>query len=88
MPSITFKILGVPSDRGERQILVDSELTLAEVKTLVKQDFKLVPSATITFLHSGKRYGRDVDDIQFKRIPIDPRKETITLIVSNPYSRT
>ena len=87
MPSITFKILGVPSDRGERQILVDSEQTVAEVKNLVKKEFKLVPTATITLLHSGKRYGKDMDDIQFKRIPIDPRSENITVIVSNPYSR-
>lgn len=88
MPSITFKILGVPSDRGERQILVDSEFTLAEVKDLVKKEFKLVPAASITFLHSGKRYGRDTDNIQFKRVPIDPRTENITVIVSNPYSHS
>ena len=86
MPSVTFKLMGVFSESGERQILVDNEQTLEEVKTLVKREFKLVPNARITFLHAGKRYGADMDDIQFKRIPIDSRIEHITVIVSNPYN--
>jgi len=32
MPSITFKLMGVFGDRGERQILVDTELYIKEVK--------------------------------------------------------
>ncbi|MGQ4875173.1 MAG: hypothetical protein ACP6IY_13990 [Promethearchaeia archaeon] len=87
MPSITFKLMGVFSDIGERQILVDSEATLGEIKELVKKEFKIVPNAVITFLHAGKRYGMEEDHIPFKRIPIDPRTEKITVIVSNPNWR-
>ena len=87
MPSISFKILGVVGDRGEKQILVDSDLSLGEIKKQVKSEFKLVPNARITFLHKGKSYGRDMDHIAFKRLPIDPRSEKITVIISNPLMR-
>ncbi|MHA1436573.1 MAG: hypothetical protein ACTSPD_03275 [Promethearchaeota archaeon] len=85
MPSITFKLMGVFGDRGERQILVDTELSIKEVKELVRREFKLVPNSRITFLHNGKRYGQNEDDYSFMRIPIDPRREKITVIVSSPY---
>jgi len=78
--------MGVFGDSGERQILIDSDLLVSEVKALVKKEFKLVPNAKITFLHLGKRYGDDEDHFAFKRIAIDPRKEAIIVIVSNPYS--
>jgi hypothetical protein len=77
--------MGVFGDKGERQILVDSELDLKEVKNLVKKKFTLMPKAKITFLLQGKRYGEESDHIAFKRIPIDPRKDKITVIVSNPF---
>ena len=85
MPSITFKLLGAIGDRAERQILVNSELSIGEIKALVKKEFKLVPNARVTFLHLGKRYGIEEDHFVFKRLPIDPKKEKITVIVSNPY---
>ncbi len=86
MPSITFKLLGAIGDRSERQILIDSELSIGDIKKLVKTEFKLVPNAKITFLHMGKRYGIEEDHLAFKRLPIDPKKEKITVIVSNPYT--
>ena len=86
MPSITFKLLGAIGDRSERQILVDSELSIGEIKALVKTEFKLVPNARITFLHLGKRYGTEEDHYVFKRLPIDPRKEKVMVVVSNPYT--
>ena len=85
MPSITFKLLGAIGDRSERQILVDSELSIGEIKALVKTEFKLVPNARIAFLHLGKRYGTEEDNYAFKRLPIDPRKEKVMVVVSNPY---
>lgn len=84
MPTILFKLMGVFDDIGERRIIVDSDLTIAEVKKLVKKEFKIVPNAIITFIHNGKRITED--DIPFKRIPIDPRKEKISVLVSNPYT--
>lgn len=84
MPSITFKLMGIISDSGERQILIDSESTLKEVKNIVRKSFKLVPNSKISFLHQGKRYSDD--DLLFKYLSVDPRKEKITVIVSNPYS--
>ena len=86
MPSITFKLMGVFGDSGERQILIDSERSIEEIKAQIKKEFKLVPNAIITFLHLGKRYGTDENHFPFKRIPIDPRKEKVTVIVSSPYS--
>jgi len=86
MPSINFKLLGAIGDRSERQILVDSELSIGEIKKLVKAEFKLVPNAKITFLHLGKRYGSEEDHVAFKRLPIDPRKEKIMVVVSSPYT--
>jgi hypothetical protein len=86
MPSITFKLMGVFDEKGERQILIDSELSIGDIKTLIKKEFKLVPNAKITFLHLGKRYGDSEDHISFKRIAIDPKKEKIQVIVSSPYT--
>ena len=87
MPSIMFKLMGVFGDRGERRILIDSELSIIDIKDQVKKEFKLVPNAKITFLHNGKRYGENEDHFAFKRIAINPRTETVTVIVSNPISR-
>jgi len=86
MPVINFKIMGVFGERGERQILIDNELPIKQIKDQVRKEFKLVPNAKITFLHNGKKYGEAEDHFAFKRIAIDPRKENITIIVSNPVS--
>ncbi|MFO8017136.1 MAG: hypothetical protein R6U96_00730 [Promethearchaeia archaeon] len=85
MPSVEFKLMGVFGDKGERQILVDGGMSLKEVKELVKKKFTLMPKAKITFLWQGKRYGEESNHIAFKRLPIDPRSDRITVIVSNPY---
>ena len=85
MPSITFKLLGVIGENSERQILIDSELSIGEIKLIVRKEFKIVPNAKITFLHLGKRYGETEDTYSFRRLPIDPRKEKVTVIVSSPY---
>lgn len=77
--------MGVFGDKGERQILVEGEMSLKEVKDLVKKKFTLMPKAKITFLWKGKRYGEDKDHLAFKRLPLDPRNDRITVIVSNPY---
>jgi len=82
-----FKLMGVFGDRGERRILIDSELSIIEIKGQVRREFKLVPNAKITFLHNGKRYGENEDDMPFRRIAINPRTEKVTVIVSNPISR-
>ena len=85
MPSITFKLMGVFGDKGERQILIDEDINIGKAKKIVRKKFKLVPNAKVTFLWKGKRYGAESNDIKFKRIPIDPRSEKITVIVSSPY---
>ena len=82
MPSVTFKLMGIIGDKSEKQILIDSELFLKDVKVIVRKAFMLIPNANISFLHNGKRFNED--NIPFKRIPLDPRKEKITVIVSNP----
>ncbi len=84
MPSVNFKLMGVFGDASERQILVDSELSIEQIKVLVKKEFKLVPNAKITLLHNGKKI--EDDTLPFIRVGIDPRKEKINVIVSNPYS--
>lgn len=88
MPSIHFKLMGIIGDKGERQLLIDSydNPNVKEVKEMVKKEFKIVPNAKIAFLVNGKRFGDDDDHLPFKRLPIDPRKDKVTVIVSNPYS--
>jgi len=80
--------MGVIGDRGERQVLIDTYANpnVKEVKELVKKEFKLVPNAKITFLCGGRRFGVEDDHIPFKHLKIDPRKDKVTVIVSNPYS--
>ena len=87
MPSITFKLMGVVGDRGEKPILVDGHEnpSVGEVKAKVRKEFKLVPNSRITFLVAGRRYGEEDDHVPFKKLPIDPRTDKVTVIVSNPY---
>ncbi len=85
MPSYKFKLMGALGDAGERLILVKpEEHTLGEVKEIVRKEYKLIPSFKITFLHKGKRYSDDVDHHRFRSLAVDPKKESITVIASNP----
>jgi len=84
IPSITFKIVGVFGERGERQILIDGNMTILEVKEKVKKEFKIVPNAKISLMVRGKRI--DDDHKPIKRVIMDPQNLKISVMVLNPYS--
>ncbi|MBD3350770.1 MAG: hypothetical protein GF364_04705 [Candidatus Lokiarchaeota archaeon] len=83
MTNYTFKLMGSFSvdNRGTRQIDIstDPNVTVGEVKKLVKKTFKMPPSMRVSLIVEGKSLTSDHHKWN-RVVAINPRKDVIRVI--------
>lgn len=75
-----FKLLGtIGDDRSEAEIDLTTDLTVAQVKELVRKTFKIAPFLSIDLMFKGKKL---IDTVKWGKESIRPIKDTILVIGS------
>jgi len=77
MADYVFKLLGGISETSELEIEVEYDLTVAQVKELVRKAFKIAPMLSIDLMAKGKKLS---DDSKFGNCDARPLKDTILVI--------
>ncbi len=72
-----FKLLGGFGDRSETSISLDFDLSVAEVKEIVKKEFKVLPQLEIDFMVGGRKLP---DDMKWGMTDVKPMKTNVLVI--------
>jgi len=74
-----FKLMGSLASNAEAEIDLTTDLTVAQVKEIVRKTFKIAPFLTIDLMFKGKKL---VDTGKWGKESIRPDKDTILVIGS------
>jgi len=79
MAEFRFRLTGVPPDQAMKNIEIDPEKSVGEIKKSVQQEYKLNPILAIQFIYKGKVLP---DNIKFNKVGIHPKKDIITVMAT------
>ena len=77
MPLYCFKLMASISDRGVRDIILKEELTVAEVKEIVKKEFRFPPTLDVSLLLDGITLS---DNTRWAQVAAVPNKTIIRVM--------
>jgi hypothetical protein len=79
MTQYRFRLTGVPPDQAIKEVEIDPNSTISDVKKTVQQEYKLNPILAIQFIFKGKVLP---DNIKFSKVGIHPKKDVITVMAT------
>lgn len=77
MADYIFKLLGGITETSELDIEIEYDLTVAQVKEIVRKAFKIAPMLSLDLMVRGKKLR---DDTKFGNCDARPGKDTILVI--------
>ncbi len=72
-----FKLLGGFGSRSEMELSLNFDLSVAEVKEIVKKEFKILPQLKIDFMVGGRKLP---DDMKWGMTDVKPMKTNVLVI--------
>ncbi|HEY0088682.1 MAG TPA: ubiquitin-like protein [Candidatus Lokiarchaeia archaeon] len=79
MVQYRFRLTGVPPDQAIKEIEVDPDHSIVDIKKSVQREYKLNPILAIQFIFKGKVLP---DTLKFAKIGIHPKKDVITVMAT------
>ncbi|MFX1395621.1 MAG: ubiquitin-like domain-containing protein [Promethearchaeota archaeon] len=74
-----FRLTGVPPDRAMKQIAINPNHSIGEIKKDIKKQYKLNPILAIQLIFKGKVL---LDNLKFSKTGIHPKKDVITVMAT------